>query len=274
MKTIITKKNTIVGYSKFTPYNGMSKPNNFDIQQAKKTIAQRKKFLDSLLDKDKDIIVYGNRSYKKKNYWRKLAIVAEISLQKLEEWKEVDRRGVVTYFFTIRASLANKQFADATGACTQDEKGKSRTIHDTRATAETRGKNRAISDLFAFGEVSAEELYDSSKINISKSTAIPSKVSEADMRQSLSIIKKLKTVLPGSAENLLNKNIHKMQNPQHVETTIRKIIAFEMSELNQQGFVNTNTMKNLAKSMFNTTKFNNLSIDQIVELLEAVQNMM
>ena len=253
-----------------TKNKNTAKPNTLNTQQVQELITQRRKFLASLIDEDKDIIVYGNHRYKKKSYWRKLAVVANISLRKLEEWKEVDHRGVTTYFFTMRASLPNQQFADATGACTQDEKGNHRTIHDTRATAETRAKNRAISDLFGFGEVSAEEIFDNNKKNNNKTTKAITKISESDEEQSLLMIEKLATVLPGSAENLISKNTHKMQSPQLIELTIRKIIAFEMSELNQQGFITVVAMKNLAESMFNAKKFNSLSIAQSVELLNAI----
>ena len=122
------------------------------------TLDERKNLLLSIVTPD-DIQMIQGKQFKKKSYWRKLAIVYGLSLQKMEERCEGEE-GSITYHFTYRSINQGGQFVDGTGSCTQNEKGKRRSIHDTRATAETRAKNRAISDMLAWGEVSAEEVED------------------------------------------------------------------------------------------------------------------
>lgn len=139
-------------------------------------IQERKIILKSILDQD-DIQQIQGRDFKKKSYWRKLGEVYNVSLQLIKEWKEGDGQSF-TYFFVYRAVMQNGIYADGTGACSNTEKGMKRSIHDTRATAETRAKNRAISDLLSFGEVSAEEVNDINGYGQKSSPASSTRVSK------------------------------------------------------------------------------------------------
>lgn len=131
-----------------------------DLDQMGALIENRKKLLLKILEPD-DVQKIQNKEFKKKRYWRKLAGIFGVDLEKREERCETSDKGIVTYHFTFRAITSTGHFVDGSGSCTQNEKGLSKSIHDTRATAETRAKNRAIADMLAFGEVTAEEVdYD------------------------------------------------------------------------------------------------------------------
>jgi len=110
-----------------------------------------------------DVQQEGDRTFKKKSAWRKLAKHFAISTSVIRLDKEwlggaVDAPFVATV--TVRASSPWGQYAEAVGACGTDEESGRRkiTIADAIATAQTRASNRAISDLIAAGEVSAEEM--------------------------------------------------------------------------------------------------------------------
>ena len=105
-----------------------------------------------------DVQKIGDKEFKKKSFWRKCQRFFNLSLELSKEWKEEKADKSYTYFVIYRATAPNGAFMDGDGACTNNEKGRLRTEHDTRSTAHTRAKNRAISDLVAFGEVSAEEV--------------------------------------------------------------------------------------------------------------------
>lgn len=134
-----------------------------------------------------------DKPFKKKSYWRKLSEIYKISLEQVKEWRE-EINGEIVYFFVFRAIAPWGASVEGTGSCSNREKQMTfakykekqekyntkyktnkpiteesyqeyisdpanyKSIHDTRATAETRAKNRAISDLLSFGEVSAEEI--------------------------------------------------------------------------------------------------------------------
>ena len=121
-------------------------------------IQERAKLLQSLIRPEDTVMIQG-KEFKKKSYWRKLAIVFGLSIDVIEERREVNpRTGEVTYHIKAKATAPNGQFVVGLGSCSQFEKGKQRTEHETRTTAETRAKNRAVSDMLAWGEVSAEEV--------------------------------------------------------------------------------------------------------------------
>jgi len=127
-------------------------------EKALSLIQERAKLLQSLI-KPEDTVMIQGKEFKKKSYWRKLAIVFGLSIDVIEERREVNpRTGEVTYHIKAKATAPNGQFVVGLGSCSQFEKGKRRTEHETRTTAETRAKNRAISDMLAWGEVSAEEV--------------------------------------------------------------------------------------------------------------------
>jgi hypothetical protein len=112
-----------------------------------------------------DVQVEGNRSFKKKSAWRKLARHFGISTRVTQVTKEWLGNGDVSEVVflatvTVAASSPWGQSAESVGACGTDEESGRRkiTLSDAIATAETRATNRAISNLIAMGEVSAEEM--------------------------------------------------------------------------------------------------------------------
>ena len=127
-------------------------------EKALSVVEERRKVLQALIEPD-DIVEIKGKPFKKKSYWRKLAIAFGVSIDVIEERKEQNpKTGEITYHIKAKAIAPNGQFVVGLGSCSQWENGKRRSEHDTRATAETRAKNRAISDMLAFGEVSYEEI--------------------------------------------------------------------------------------------------------------------
>lgn len=115
----------------------------------------------ALLDRN-DFQVVGDREFKKKSAWRKLATAFNVSTEILEEDETFDEDGrIIRAKFKVRASAPNGRFMDGIGLCSIDEKGLVKTEHVIIATAHTRAVNRACADLFGLGEVSAEEVQDS-----------------------------------------------------------------------------------------------------------------
>jgi hypothetical protein len=106
-----------------------------------------------------DVQQEGNRSFKKKSAWRKLARHFSISTEVVRVEREMID-GVFLATAVVRARGPWGQSAESIGACGQDEATGRRTITlaDAMATAETRATNRAVSNLIAMGEVSAEEM--------------------------------------------------------------------------------------------------------------------
>jgi hypothetical protein len=125
----------------------------------------------------------GQKSFRKKSAWRKLATAFGVSVEML--WKEYERDGrhIIRAEVMSRAVAPNGRFMDGLGACdaferccevpckkaswnnhtccTADCNGFvhfSKPNHDIPATAMTRATNRACADLFGMGEVSAEEV--------------------------------------------------------------------------------------------------------------------
>ena len=119
-----------------------------------------------------DIQKIGNKEFLKKSFWRKLATFFNLSIDIVEEKKEILGRTLL-YNFTVRATAPNGRSTTAVGSCdcyekatrqgeiyvdARGQKAKPNSIHNTRSTAETRAINRAISNLVGGGEVSAEEV--------------------------------------------------------------------------------------------------------------------
>lgn len=106
-----------------------------------------------------DVQKDGNRTFKKKSAWRKLARHFGISTAVERVTKEMLGETFCATV-TVKALAPWGQSAEAVGACASDEATGRRviTIADAIATAETRATNRAVSNLIAMGEVSAEEM--------------------------------------------------------------------------------------------------------------------
>ncbi len=121
------------------------------------------KTLDRLMPDQ--IMMVGDKLYRKKGYWRAIAQGFSLVLELLNETRqELDND--FGYTVTYRATDPRTgRYCDGDGACYASEKaqrhgGIGGTEHNVRAHAHTRAKNRAIADLVAFGEVSADELQD------------------------------------------------------------------------------------------------------------------
>jgi hypothetical protein len=117
----------------------------------------------ALLDESDYQAISGKR-YKKKSAWRKLSAAFNVSDTILEKVYYRDEDGRIGRAeVTVRATAPNGRSAEGLGVCsTREPRGFSNPEHDIPATAHTRAKNRAFSDLFGLGEVSAEEMYESS----------------------------------------------------------------------------------------------------------------
>ncbi|OHD57647.1 MAG: hypothetical protein A2Y33_06315 [Spirochaetes bacterium GWF1_51_8] len=247
-----------------------------DIDGAKSFIQARKDLLAAITDPKSDIVNYGKEAFKRKSFWRKLALIAGVSIEKREEWKEKDERGGATYFVTVRASLPDGHFMDGTGACSQFEprhngRGKDVTPHYLRATAETRAKNRALSDLLAFGEVSAEELDILPPDETAPGAARPVRTASPDEQSGLAMIEALRTVLPGSAEKMLADNLPRKRRPPDIENTIRNVIIHELREIHEQGYFSLDDARTMAYQKFRNGVLERMTYQQAIELLAMVQ---
>jgi hypothetical protein len=142
--------------------------------------------VEKLVDKREDYQVIQGKQFMKKAGLRKLAVAFGVSF-KIDRWQhtyDADGR-IVRSEFLVTATAPNGRFSDGYGACgvwdrctkhyanckdncTKHCGGReggcdgfnhySKPEHDVPATAETRAKNRAASDLFAMGQVTAEEV--------------------------------------------------------------------------------------------------------------------
>lgn len=112
-----------------------------------------------------DVQVEGQRTFKKKSAWRKLARYFTISTRVVRVEREHLPTGDFLATVTVEAAAPWGQSAEAVGACCTDEATGRRviTVADAIATAETRATNRATSNLIAMGEVSAEEMGERSR---------------------------------------------------------------------------------------------------------------
>lgn len=123
-----------------------------------------------------DVQVEGNRTFKKKSAWRKLARYFNISVDIVK----VEREMMGEHFLatvTARAVAPWGQHYEEIGSCSTDEATGRRviTIADAIATASTRASNRAVSNLIAMGEVSAEEIGDRPALNNAPRASAPAR---------------------------------------------------------------------------------------------------
>lgn len=122
----------------------------------------------------------GDRDFRKKSAWRKLAVAFGVSCKMIERVYERDQAGrIIRAEVVVLATAPNGRYMDGLGACDLREKccadgcrrrhqhcapnctgaiHFSNPSHDLPATAATRATNRACADLFGMGEVSAEEI--------------------------------------------------------------------------------------------------------------------
>lgn len=119
--------------------------------------------VDGVVKQESDYTRFENRStgefkdHPNKSAWDKLAKAYGVSTEKTHDYREDHENKTFTYHYSFRAWRGDVS-ATADGSCTSNEKGKRRTIHETKATAETRARSRSISALIGFGQVSAEEI--------------------------------------------------------------------------------------------------------------------
>src|SRR4029450_3343421 len=124
--------------------------------------------LQAALDKamPDQIIKLDGKPFRKKGYWRAVAVAFNLSVELVDERREVfgslpSGGDNYAYLVTYRAATTTSRCATGDGACTAAEKsvGKMRASeHNVRSHAHTRAFNRAVSNLVGFGEVSAEEV--------------------------------------------------------------------------------------------------------------------
>lgn len=152
---------------------------------------QYRELCRALLD-DSDYQQIGDKKFRNKSGWRKLAVAFNVSDELVSKEIHRDGRGkVVSAEFVVRATAPNGRFMDGYGACDINDRccdpvtcrlkthwedsgrptghthcaadcdGRhafSNPSHDVPTTAMTRATNRAFADLFGMGEVSAEEI--------------------------------------------------------------------------------------------------------------------
>jgi len=112
------------------------------------------------------IMQLDGKPFRKKAYWKAIAVAFGLSVEVTEERREVcgelaDGGDNYSYFVTYKASTPSGRAATGDGACSASEKQRGRmkaSEHNVRSHAHTRACNRAISNLVGFGEVSAEEI--------------------------------------------------------------------------------------------------------------------
>ena len=107
--------------------------------------------------KNKKTGEYDDKPYLTRAMWRWLALAFNVSAEVVHQERERNN-GVVSYHFTVRASVPNGRCIDAVGACSSAEYSFKRKEHDIEATAQTRATSRAIADLIGGGEITYEEM--------------------------------------------------------------------------------------------------------------------
>lgn len=114
------------------------------------------------LEDPEDLVTIEGRPFRKKSFWRKIALAYGVSVELREARAQLgsDEEGVGFWSrVTVRATSSRGRFADGVAVCSNREPTKKgATQHVVYATAYTRAANRAIADLVAAGEVSAEEV--------------------------------------------------------------------------------------------------------------------
>ena len=157
-----------------------------DIEGAAAFMNNYQEAIKALLTPD-DYQAIGNRDFKKKSAWRKLATAFRISDEIVDEQLEFDDvNQIIRARYRVRCTLPNGRTAEGVGVCSIFDKIRynktknneadtetpsnfilrgrfSNAEHDVPSTAHSRAKNRAIADLIGAGEVSAEEMSDEPK---------------------------------------------------------------------------------------------------------------
>ena len=148
---------------------------------------------NALLD-ESDYQTIGDKQFRKKSGWRKLAVAFNVSTELVKETEiRGSRNRIEEVKCLVRATAPNGRYQEGLGVCSIYERccdpgscrlqefwpdtGKptghvhcgdtcngrhhfSNAAHDIPSTAMTRATNRALADLFGMGEVSAEEMVD------------------------------------------------------------------------------------------------------------------
>ncbi|MEM3077639.1 MAG: hypothetical protein QXW38_08500 [Candidatus Nitrosotenuis sp.] len=127
-------------------------------EQAKRAWEAYQELKQTVLDRGEDVQIIQGREFLKKSYWRKLATFFNLSVDVVEERSEKTDKGDTIYHFVCKATAPNGRYSIGSGSASVYEKGYRNTLHNARATAETRAFNRAVSNLVGGGEVSAEEV--------------------------------------------------------------------------------------------------------------------
>jgi len=117
----------------------------------------------SVLD-ESDFQKIGAGKYTKKSGFRKIATFFGLT-DKITEKERVEMKDGFLWRFTVEAIAPNGRVSQGVGICDSRERKFAHVEHDVYATAHTRAKNRAISDLVAGGEVSAEEMSQTTPIH-------------------------------------------------------------------------------------------------------------
>lgn len=125
-------------------------------QTAKHAMETYQAICKAMLTKD-DYQKIGDKEFKKKSAWRKLARAFNISDEIIKEEHEVQEKYEV-WRIHVKAFTSTGRAAVGVGSCSTRERNFAHLDHDVHAIAHTRAKNRAISDLIGSGEVSAEEV--------------------------------------------------------------------------------------------------------------------
>ncbi len=157
-----------------------------DVEAAEAFMNNYQELVKALLDKD-DYQKIGKKDFKKKSAWRKLATAFNISDDIInEEIVRDDNYRIISATYYVKATLPNGRSSVGIGVCSIFDKIRysdtgrykadtedvsnfelrgrfSNAEHDIPSTAHSRAKNRAISDLIGAGDVSAEEMRNTSQ---------------------------------------------------------------------------------------------------------------
>ena len=123
---------------------------------------KRYKFVKAELVDKSDFVPIKGKQYLKKSGYRKFVNAFGISVEQIEmSVYELynDKHAEVR----LKVSVPSGQTVEGIGICSWSELH-TKTLHNLKATAWTRAFNRGIADLVAYGEVSAEEVMDVSKL--------------------------------------------------------------------------------------------------------------
>ena len=192
----ISAESEVLPVARSNPAHGSIEPSLISAVPATQMVAAMEAYQElgrAILNPDEDMVQIGNRMAKTKSAWRKLDAAFNVSNKLLGRDIERDphTEKIIRATVTSRAEAPNGRFRDGIGVCDVHERccdpatcrlrthwedsGNptghehceadcpgdvhfSHAEHDIVATAHTRSANRASSDLYGFGEVSAEEL--------------------------------------------------------------------------------------------------------------------